>query len=259
MPPRNQRPDRVLARSGNRPAPRHSPALDPYRPVRPALRRLDERSERPGRRGLLAVGLAVLVLAAVAVGIARVEGGAHLSPLRSRIVSTAEGQLGYRTDPPDSYCNKFSAYWHSGTACGPGLASEEWCADFAAWVWQQAGALVVYQYAPGDLNSSSASFYEWGVAHGTWHPVGSGYTPEPGDVAVYGLDPATLVAQHVAVVTGYPAGGRGPDVVNGDGDRSAFSIVETGTDQYQADTHSSDAPLSGYVAPTARSTGAPSS
>ncbi len=213
-----------------------------------------ERSDRPGRRGLLAVGLAVLVLAAVAVGIARIEGGPPLSPLRARIVGIAESQLGYRTDPASSYCNKYSAYWQSGTSCGPGLASEEWCADFAAWVWQKAGAVVTYQFVQGDLNSSSASFYEWGLAHRTWHPVGSGYTPQPGDVAVYGLDPATLIAQHVAVVTSDPPGNRGPDVVNGDGDRTGFSVVEAGTDQTQADVQGTGAPLSGYVDPTAPTT-----
>lgn len=214
------------------------------------MRRLEGRSDAAGRRALLAVGLAVLVLAAIAVGIARADSGPALSPLRARIVSIAESQLGYRTDPPGTYCNRYSAYWHSGTPCGPGLASEEWCADFAAWVWQKAGALVTYQFVPGDLNSSSASFYEWGLAHGTWHPIGSGYTPLPGDVAVYGLEPATLVAQHVAVVTADPPGARGPDVVNGDGDRTGFSVVEAGTDQYQADTRGVAAPLSGYVAPT---------
>lgn len=127
---------------------------------------------------------------------------------------------------------------------------EEWCADFAAWVWQQAGAAVTYQYINGDLNSSSASFYEWGVAHRTWHPVGSGYVPRPGDVAVYGLDIESLVAQHVAIVTGYTPGERGPDVVNGDGDRTGFSVVETGTNQYKADTQDSSAILSGFVAPS---------
>jgi CHAP domain len=173
------------------------------------------------------------------------------SALRARIVSVAESQVGYATTPPDSYCNKFSAYWQSGEDnCPAGNEREEWCADFAAWVWQQAGALVTYQFINGDLNSSSASFYEWGVAHGTWHPVNSHYTPQPGDVAVYGLDAATLSAAHVAVVTGYTSSNRGPDVVNGDGDRTGFSVVETGTDQYRADTQGSVAPLSGYVSPT---------
>jgi hypothetical protein len=116
----------------------------------------------------------------------------HLSPLRSRIVELAERELGYTTDPSTTYCNKFSAYWRAGTAdCGNANLDEEWCADFAAWVWQQAGAPVTYQFVPGDLNSSSASFYEWGRDRGTWHPLGSGYIPQPGDVAVYGLDTAS--------------------------------------------------------------------
>jgi hypothetical protein len=118
-------------------------------------------------------------------------------------------------------------------------------------VWKRAGVTVDYQYINGDLNSSAASFYEWGMANGTWHPVGSGYVPQPGDVAVYGLDVPDLVAQHVAVVTSYTPGDRGPDVINGDGDHSGFSVVERGYDQVVADiADSSSAHLSGYVSPT---------
>ena len=179
--------------------------------------------------------------------------GLTMPILRQRIVAYATGQLGYTTDPSDGYCNKFSAYWASGTdECGPGLLSEEWCADFAAWAWQRAGAYVVYQYINGDLNSSAASFYEWGVNEGTWHPVGSGYVPQPGDVAVYGLAAATLIAQHVAIVTGYTPGNKGPDVINGDGNHRAFSDVEAEKDEVVADSSgtASGAPLSGYVSPT---------
>jgi len=175
---------------------------------------------------------------------------ATLPPLRAKIVEIAESQVGYRTDPPDSYCNKYSAYWRSGSAdCGNSNLAEEWCADFAAWVWKQAGVPVVYQYINGDLNSSAASFYEWGKRTGTWHPLGSGYVPQPGDVAVYGLDPSTLYASHVAVVVGYSASERGPTAVNGDGDLTGFSVVEVRADEYYADTHPSGSPLSGYVSP----------
>jgi hypothetical protein len=181
----------------------------------------------------------------------RVPSASSLSPLRDRIVSIAESQIGYKTDPPGTYCNKYSSYWYSGAAdCGNGNLDEEWCADFAAWVWKQAGALVDYQYVNGDLNSSAASFYEWGVAHGTWHPLGSGYAPQPGDVAVYGLNTSEMLAAHVAIVIGYQSGDRGPTAVNGDGDLTAFSIVEVRTDEYLADTHPDGAPLSGYVAPS---------
>jgi len=178
---------------------------------------------------------------------------ASVPPLRARIVSIAQSQVGYSTDPSNTYCNKFSAYWVSGTNdCGNGNLDEEWCADFAAWVWKTAGATVDYQFIHGDLNSSAASFYEWGAARGTWHPVGTGYTPQPGDVAVYGLDVPILFAQHVAVVTSYTPGDRGPNVVSGDGDHQGFSVVEAGEDDVVADIpHASGAPLSGYVSPLA--------
>jgi hypothetical protein len=168
-----------------------------------------------------------------------------------RIVAIAESQVGYHTNPSDTYCNKFSAFWNAGTpACPSGEASEEWCADFAAWAWKEAGVAVTYGYSPGELNGGAASFYEWGVAHGTWHPATSGYDPSPGDVAVYGLTLGTnSSAVHVAIVTDDSATQAGPDVVNGDGDRTGFSVVESGTDQVTADANHSDSIVTGYVSP----------
>ncbi len=184
----------------------------------------------------------------------RLLAGPTLSPLRARIVSEAQSQVGYRTDPADSYCNRFSAYWYAGTRdCGNGNWDEEWCADFAAWAWKEAGALVTYELAPGYLNSNSASFYVWGVDHHTWHAVGSGYTPQPGDVAVYGLDTSATTAVHVAVVTAASGNDAAPDVINGDGDQTGFSVVETGDHQAFADVKGKGAPLSGYVSPSAPS------
>jgi hypothetical protein len=206
---------------------------------------------------LVVVALAVVVVpklegpSAAEIAKEDVAAAMAVSPLRGRIVQIAESQVGYTTDPSNTYCNKYSAYWVSGTSsCGNSNRAEEWCADFAAWVWQSAGAEVVYQFINGDLNSSSASFYEWGVAQGTWHPVSSGYVPVPGDVAVYGLDASQLVAQHVAIVVSDAPGSRGPDVVNGDGDRTGFSVVEIGNDQNKADVPGRTAYLSGYVSPT---------
>jgi hypothetical protein len=171
--------------------------------------------------------------------------------LRQRVVAVAESQLGYRADPTNSYCNKFSAYWHAGTAdCPSGEADEEWCADFAAWVWQQAGVHVAYGYDPGEINAGAVSFYEWAIANGKWHPLTSGYVAAPGDVAVYGLSVGPdeyPSAQHVAIVTADAPGQRGPDVVDGDGDRTAFSVVETGTEQVTAYAGHKHYALSGYV------------
>jgi hypothetical protein len=110
---------------------------------------------------------------------------------------------------------------------------------------------VSYELAPGYLNGNSASFYVWGTDHGTWHPVGSGYTPQPGDVAVYGLDTSAVTAVHVAVVIGATGNDAAPDVINGDGDRTGYSMVEVGDNQAFADVKGRGAPLSGYVSPTA--------
>jgi hypothetical protein len=166
-------------------------------------------------------------------------------------VSIAESQLGYTTSPSNTYCNKYSAYWFSGTSdCGNSNRDEEWCADFAAWVWQRSGVDVVYEYQNGDINSSAASFYEWGLAHGTWHAVDTSYVPQPGDVAVYGLDTSTLIATHVAIVVGQQAGEHGPIAINGDGDLTGFSLVEVRADELDADVNPNSAPLSGYVAPS---------
>jgi len=202
------------------------------------------------RRRRLVLGIAVVVALVAAVAAFTGNGGAILSPQRARIVSLATSQLGYKTDPPDSYCNRFSAYWHAGaTDCPNSERDEQWCADFAAWVWRQAGVRFVYGLGSEDLNASSVSFYLWAQAHHTWHPIGSGYVPQPGDVAVYGLDLRSLRAQHVAVVTGYSSGARGPDVVNGDGERTGFSVVESGTDQYKSDLTGNGGQLAGYASP----------
>ncbi len=170
---------------------------------------------------------------------------------RAQIVNLAQGQVGYSTSPSDTYCNKFSAFWIAGSSdCGNSNRDEQWCADFAAWAWRMAGVPVVYQFINGDLNSSSASFYEWGVRHHTWHPVGSGYLPQPGDVAVYGLDAPALVAQHVAIVVSYTLGARGPNAVNGDGSHTGFSRVEYQANEYDADAAGTGmAVLAGYVSP----------
>ena len=98
--------------------------------------------------------------------------------------------------------------------------------------------------------SPAVSFYEWGVANGEWHPATSGYVASPGDVAVYGLSlGAHPSAVHVAIVANDLPGQRGPDVVNGDGDRTGFSVVEAGTDQVRADAGPDDSALAGYVSP----------
>jgi CHAP domain len=175
---------------------------------------------------------------------------ARLSALRVQIVALALSELGYTTDPADSYCNQFSAFWGVGDDdCPDGGLDEEWCADFAAWVWNEAAVDAGVAFPADELSVDAVNFYEWGVANGTWHPVDSGYVPQAGDVALYGLDVPDGTADHVAIVIGYDPG-KGPDVINGNDDVTAFSDVEFTADQMYADTYGPDtAPLSGYVSP----------
>lgn len=213
------------------------------------------------RRRLLAVAAVATVVAVVLVASGLFAGSRSLRPpdrtalagmsLSQRIVALADSQVGYATNPSGSYCNKFSAYWNAGSlSCPGGEASEQWCADFAAWAWRKAGVPFAYGYGPGEINAGAVSFYEWGVTHGRWHPASSGYKAAPGDVAVYGLRLGAIpAAAHVAIVVDDPPGQRGPDVINGDGDRTGFSVVETGSDQVRADSGHGHAVLAGYVSP----------
>jgi len=169
-----------------------------------------------------------------------------------RIAAIAKSQVGYTTDPSSTYCNKFSGFWGAGDSCSHGDTAEEWCADFAAWAWREAGVQFTYGYDPGDLNGGAVSFYEWAVANGRWQPATSGYEAAPGDIAVYGLSLGAVPhAAHVAIVVRDLPGERGPDVVNGDGNQTAFSAVETGGDQRYITVGDKRYLLAGYARPPA--------
>jgi hypothetical protein len=163
--------------------------------------------------------------------------------VRDAIVRAAQSQVGYQDTPYGTFCNKFTTYWNvgsSGPCGGNGLLAEEWCADFTAWAWQQGGAPFTYGYPIGEINAGAVSFYWWAQAHGTWHAAGTGYTPQPGDAAVYGLNLSAGTADHVAVVSGYSTGG--PNVINGDWWDTGNGAVVAATNQGGS--------LSGYASPS---------
>ena len=56
-------------------------------------------------------------------------------------------------------------------------------------------------------------------------------------------------AAHVAIVVRDVPGQQGPDVINGDGNLTAFSAVETGGDQRGIEVGHKHYPLTGYVSP----------
>jgi hypothetical protein len=99
----------------------------------------------------------------------------------SRIVRTAESQLGQGEHPPGSNC----------TIYGP---CEEWCSLFASWVWKRAGVPM-----PGSTASYgySGSLYTWAKEHGG-RVLPPTARPSPGDTVFFGTGPTESV--HVAIV-----------------------------------------------------------
>ena len=143
-----------------------------------------------------AVGLA-LALATTIVGLTSTSA---LAANRTAIVNQAENQLSldsHNHEIGGYNCNFFTSYFGAGsTGCTNGWRTEEWCADFARFVWGYTG--VAYS---SELNAAAYSFYAYGVNHGTWHG-GNLSGIQPGDVIVWGLNTGTHYAQHVGIYVG---------------------------------------------------------
>jgi len=91
-------------------------------------------------------------------------------------------------------------------------ASDLWCADFAKWVWRQAGVTSDL----GVLNPAAASFFTWGKDHHESMPKDP-KNPEVGDAVVFypGTKPNGGFADHVGIITAVNSNGT-VDLANGD-------------------------------------------
>ena len=139
-------------------------------------------------------------------------GGPFAPAVVQRIVQIATGQDQYfaatTEDPMGSNCNVFTAYWGRGSTsgCAPGTSAEEWCSDFAQWVWQNAGV------DTSGITAWSYTFVDWGMSHVGAFKAGATNDPEPGDAVVWG-DQSSSYGAHVGIVIGVSAGQI--DVVSG--------------------------------------------
>jgi hypothetical protein len=92
--------------------------------------------------------------------------------------------------------------------------NEEWCSDFAKWVWEQGGVTADLSA----LTPQSATFYQWALDQGQ-HPSFDSGTPKIGDAIVFypGADtgPNSTSANHVGIVVGVNANGT-VNLVDGD-------------------------------------------
>jgi CHAP domain len=144
------------------------------------------------------------------------------------IAQVAESQVGVGDTPvsrsfsgPD--CDSYTALvgQRPGSAgCGVNTRfrvrdqNEFWCADFAKWVWRQAGV----RSGLGTLNPAAASFYTWARQHGQRPRFGSD-APAVGDAVVFyppwAHTPTGAWADHVGIVVAVHSSGT-VDLVNGD-------------------------------------------
>ena len=143
----------------------------------------------------LIIGLASAVLASAALLVAGAAPAtaAPTTGTGSQIVSIANANLG------KGYCSTNSA---GGTGFDSSCTADNgkgefWCGDFVSWVWQQAGVPV-----PA---TNPASVPSW-IDTSAYHPLNSGYTPQPGDAVVFGDDQYPSAGSHVAIVTNYADG-----------------------------------------------------
>ncbi|TWP47960.1 CHAP domain-containing protein [Lentzea tibetensis] len=164
--------------------------------------------------------LAVFLSAAMALPLLQ-PGTAAAGPLppdcvtlRSCITDAAKGELNdsrtNREAGPNN-CNFYSGYWGTsgddkcGVINGYKFRSNQWCSDFARFVWKVGGARVT------GLDPWAGSFYR--AYRGRFHANGGGYVPAPGDAVLYDWDGSRPSlgrdgwdVDHVGIVTGYANG-----------------------------------------------------
>ena len=143
-----------------------------------------------------------------------------VSAASSGLSPLATSQLGYKYRPARHYCNRFSAYWQPGPRLpelGPRRAM---VCRLRRLGLAPSRCPFRLRPGPGRPERVLGELLPVGVAHRTWHPVGSGYVPQPGDVAVYGLD-LKFAGPTRGDRDQLLARCKGPNVVNGDGDGPA--------------------------------------
>src|SRR5580658_5904491 len=86
--------------------------------------------------------------------------------------------------------NSLGGSYFDSSCMGNGGSPEYWCADFALWVWANAGVSNV-----SGLDAAAGSFYVYGQNNGTLTDV-----PAVGDAVVFDYSGGG-VADHVAIVT----------------------------------------------------------
>jgi hypothetical protein len=131
--------------------------------------------------------------------VARWESGSQTGSgaLGDRIATIArtEANNPQRNREAGPNCNFYSGQLGQGAPCANGWRAQPWCADFARWVWAQAGARAA------GLSAGAVSFR----SYGTWVTGSHLNGVRPGDAIGYRFHTGTYENDHVGIVVSVTA------------------------------------------------------
>jgi hypothetical protein len=138
--------------------------------------------------------------------------------VRDAIVAKAFSQVGVAESPLGSNTIPGNPY---------GSNSHSWCADFATWVWQQAGVSIPHYSFTGDI-------WTWGSnAANQGHVRAAGETPKVGDLVLYGTGPSTTATStHVNIIVKVGASGSYATIGGNESDRVSYDAPHILTNDY---------------------------
>jgi len=178
-------------------------------------------------------GALVVLGATLATAVAVAPASAGTTSDIAALARANEGKMACST-------NSLGGNYYYSSCSGAG-SPENWCADFARWVWANSGV----QFT-NELNAMAASFYTYGTRHGTLSN-----SPRVGDAAVFSPTNSTGNIMHVAIVTAVNSNGT-IVVENGNwGDTPSTSRVVPATINGTVGSFSpaEGTNLVGYIAP----------
>lgn len=132
-----------------------------------------------------------------------------------RMVQIASAEVGQSEQPPGSNNSPRIAEYRSATAGNPGPGP--WCAYFVSWVARQAGVPLGDQ---GQGFGSVDALYSWAQQTGRAYTLGTGRTPQPGDLIVF--------HEHIGLVESVDANGTIHTIEGNSGDQVARRVHAPG-------------------------------
>lgn len=210
------------------------------------------------RRPAVMLLVAGLAGGAVVGGSLTTTASAASSPLRADIVTRATAEKNnpkHNREAPKN-CNFYSGYWKtsgdnicSTSTGGVKWRANNWCSDFARYVWKKSGAKTK------KIDPWAGSFYRAAKSGtGTWHKRGS-YVPKPGDAVLYDWDGGKPSlgnngwdVDHVGLVVKYRKSGKKLTTIEGNTTKTSSGNGKEGVFQRsRSNTERGD--VVGYVSP----------